>query len=240
MAIAGQQHVGLMPHSFLFAWLQLLQGQVLVLQMPEVDVGLQQSTWSSLQRCELFFCDRRLWTAAALHTCCYCCLCGSADHFTQATPITSFPNLGFLTKTNTSFHLKIKPLHPHLIAAKFKTIHPHHVTQRREVTYTRKKTRLTDANGQHHKDKLKLWIMSLVCPLLCTISPSVDRDPSHSQHYLNSGVSVYKCIIQSLANSLESTSSQSHSLRSSKPAGSKLLHSEEQESFKTATSFFFS
>lgn len=52
--------------------------------------------------------------------------------------------------------------------------------------------------------------MSLICPLLWVISSSVDRDPSRSQHYLNSGVSVYECIIQSLANSLKSTSSRTH------------------------------
>lgn len=49
------------------------------------------------------------------------------DHFTLPASITSFPNLDFLTKANTPFNLKIQPLQPSLIAAKFKTIHPHHV-----------------------------------------------------------------------------------------------------------------
>lgn len=88
--------------------------------------------------------------------------------------------------------------------------HPSSSCNKRKMTQKMQKPHLTNANGQHHKNKLNLWTMSLICPLLWVISSSVDRDPSRSQHYLNSGVSVYECIIQSLANSLKSTSSRTH------------------------------
>lgn len=54
--------------------------------------------------------------------------------------------------------------------------------------------------------------------LSCSDLVCAARDPSHSQHHLNSGVSVCKCIIQSPAKRLEGTNSGTQ--RSSEPAGS--------------------
>lgn len=57
MDIVGQWLTGLVTHFVLLAWLQLPRGQILVLQASEVDVGMEQSTWTFLQHCDLFVID---------------------------------------------------------------------------------------------------------------------------------------------------------------------------------------
>lgn len=206
MDIAGQWLKRLMPHFVCLAPASPRPG-IPVLQTSEVDVGTEWSTWTMLQHCD-HFCDRQLqttiFTPMLLLLPLWICRLFYTCYFHQA-----LSKSGFSHKSKHSFQCENTTLIAISNCCKVPN-HPSSSCNKRKMTQKckkKKKSHLTNANGQHHKDELNLWTTSLVCPLLRVISSSVDRDPSRSQHYLNSGVSVYECIIQSLANSLESISS---------------------------------